>query len=80
MGFELHKVKNIWTHNNRLHTKDRATIPFCPAGRIRLDKRAPVSQPYLPIHRGEKLGVVGGKLHLLLELLIQFFKEFVHNP
>ena len=28
IGFELHKVKNIRTHNNRLHTNDRATISF----------------------------------------------------
>ena len=28
IGFELHKVKNIRTHNNRLQTKDRATISF----------------------------------------------------
>jgi len=26
VGFELHKVKNIRTHNNRLQTNDRATI------------------------------------------------------
>ena len=32
VGFELHKVKNIRTHNNRLQTKNRATISnslFC---------------------------------------------------